>query len=320
VTNPLLAGLAALAAALVLTPLAILVARRAGAVDRPGPLKPQVAPVPHLGGTAVFVAVLPWLVAEDAVLLAPLGAALLLGLVDDLRGLRPGLRLAVQVAVGAALAAILRTRVPGPVAGVLIVLVTITLVNGVNLIDGLDALAPGVVAVACVGSSVLLGGAPRALAAAGAGALAGFLAYNRPPARVYLGDGGAYFLGGLLTVFLASAWKPSTPWSTSTAALLLVAVPAAEVAFATARRLRAGRSVTGGDRRHPYDLVVARGWPASRASLAYVAASAVLAGAAIFVARLHSLGGAIGAAALGAIVLVVLAQACGALSPGEAAR
>ncbi|MDE3086938.1 MAG: undecaprenyl/decaprenyl-phosphate alpha-N-acetylglucosaminyl 1-phosphate transferase [Acidobacteriota bacterium] len=313
----MLAGLVSLAAALLLTPLAIVVGRRVGAEDRPGPLKPHVVPVPYLGGAAVFVAVLPWLIADDAVLLAPLGAALVLGLVDDRRGLRPALRLAVQVAIGAALAVVLGTRVPGPGGGVLVVVVTVLLVNGVNLVDGLDGLAPGVAAVACLGSSVLLGGAPRALAAAGAGSLVGFLAYNRPPARVYLGDGGAYFLGALLTVLLASAWAPSARWSTSAAALLLVAVPAAEVAFAVARRLGAGRSVTGGDRRHPYDLVVARGWPVWRASAAYVATSAVLAAVAIAVARLDSVGGAVAAAVLAAGGLVGLALACGALSPGE---
>lgn len=318
-TDPVLAGLVPLVATLLLTPLAIVAARRTGAEDRPGPLKPQAAPVPYLGGAAVFVAVLPWVAADDAVLVAPLGAALVLGLVDDLRGLRPGLRLAVQVAIGAALAATLGTRVPEPGGGVLVVVVAVLLVNGVNLIDGLDGLAPGVVAVACLGSSVLLGGAPRALAAAGAGSLVAFLAYNRPPARVYLGDGGAYFLGALLTVLLASAWVPSERWSTSAGALLLVAIPAAEVAFAMVRRLRAGRSVTGGDRRHPYDLVVARGWPAWRASAAYVVTAAVLAGAAIVVAQLDSLGGAVGAAALTAVGLLALALACGALAPGERA-
>ncbi len=64
-----------------------------------------------------------------------------------------------------------------------------------NLIDGLDMLASGVVTAAAVGFAAVLHGPGRQLAVALGASLIGFLTFNRPPARVYLGDGGAYLLG-----------------------------------------------------------------------------------------------------------------------------
>ena len=85
------------------------------------------------------------------------------------------------------------------------------MINGVNLIDGLDMLAGGVAAVAAGGFAVILHGSGRQLAIALAASLLGFLVYNRPPARVYLGDGGAYLLGTGLTVLVAESWAPGRP-------------------------------------------------------------------------------------------------------------
>ena len=74
--------------------------------------------------------------------------------------------------------------------------------------------------------------------------------YNRPPARIYLGDGGSYLLGTVLAVLLAAAWGPGVPVTSGTAALALVALPAAEVAFAVVRR-SARSTVTDGRRPRP---------------------------------------------------------------------
>lgn len=316
-SDPYLAGLVAIAAALVLTPVAMAVARRTGAVDRPGPLKPQAAPVAYLGGAAVFVAASPWVVADRPALLGPLVGALALGVADDYVGLLPWHRLLGEVAVGAGVAAVVPTRLGEPLGGVLVTATAVLLMNGVNLIDGLDGLASGVLAASFVASAVLLHGSARALAAAAAGALVGFLVYNRPPARVYLGDGGAYVLGTAATVMLASAWAHGERWSTSIAALALVAVPTAEVAFAVVRRLRAGHSVVAGDRRHPYDLLVSHGWHRGSSTLVYVGTEVVLAAVVLLVAGLHSMAGALAVVVVAAAALTGMAGACGALGPGS---
>ncbi len=229
-------GAAATATALVATPVAMAVARHTGVVDHPAPLKPQRVPVPYLGGAAVFLAVVIGGAAGRPLLLLPLGLVLLLGVADDAVHLPPWTRLAGQAAVGAVVAAAVPTHLPGALGPVLVIAVTVLLINGVNMIDGLDTLAGGLVAVAAGAFAWLLRADARDLALALACGLVGFLFYNRPPARIYLGDGGSYLLGTALAILLASAWAPGVRAATGTAGLVLVAVPAAEVLFAVVRR------------------------------------------------------------------------------------
>ena len=305
----------ALAVTLVTTPLAMVAARRLGIVDRPGTLKPQSAPVPYLGGVAVFAGVVVGVAVGRPTVLVPLGMALALGVADDGLDLPAPVRLAGQLAVGAAVVGTCPVHLPGGVGAVALIVVTVLVINGVNLIDGLDMLASGVVAVAGVAFGIVLHDAGRQLSVALAAALVGFLAYNRPPARVYLGDGGSYLLGTARTVLLADAWSPGVRVATGVAALALVAVPVAEVAFAVVRRARSGRSVLAGDRGHPYDRLVARGWPALSASLAYVTVEAVLAVGVVIAVHLRSTAAAVILDVAAAAVLVALALASGALTP-----
>ena len=121
-----------------------------------------------------------------------------------------------------------------------------------------------------VGFAVVLHGAGRDLALALAAALVGFLVYNRPPARVYLGDGGSYLLGTALAVLLADAVGTRHGHRRGHGGPGPGGVPAGEVAFAVVRRRRGHRSLLAGDRGHPYDRLVARGWPVLRPALAYI--------------------------------------------------
>ena len=308
---------AAFVVTVALTPVAIVVATRTGVVDRPGRWKDQARPVPYLGGVAVLAGVLVAVAVERPSLAVPLVAATALGVADDRFDLPPLARLVGQVAIGVAVVVTCPVHLPGGVAAVALVAVTVLLVNGVNLIDGLDLLAGGTVAVAGVGFAVLLAGSGRQLAAALAAALAGFLVYNRPPARIYLGDGGSYLLGTALTVLLARAWGPHATTTSGVAALALVAVPAAEVAFALVRRVRGHRSVLAGDRGHPYDRLVQRGWARPRASAAYIATQAVLTVATLVVHRRSSPALAVVVDLAAAAALVVAAAAVGALSPDQ---
>jgi UDP-GlcNAc:undecaprenyl-phosphate GlcNAc-1-phosphate transferase len=312
-------GAAALAAAVVLTPLAMVVATRTGVVDRPGPLKPQSAPVPYLGGVAVFLAALVGAVPGHRSVIAPLAGAVVLGVLDDRLDLPAPVRLVGQAAIGVAVAVVVPTKVGGIGGAVLVTVVAVVLMNGANFLDGLDALAAGVVAVSCVAFALVLRGGGRDLAVAVAAALVGFLLYNRPPARVYLGDAGAYLLGAAMALLLAGAWAPGTRSPVSVASLVIVAVPVAEVAFAVVRRFRARQAITSGDRRHPYDLVVERGWPRLGAALAYIGAEAAFAGAAVGVSKTHTLAGPVSVVVVCSALVIAVAAACGALSPGPRA-
>lgn len=300
---------------LLVTPVVIVAARRSGIVDRPGALKPQQTPVPYLGGVAVLAGAALGAAVGRPEVLVPLGGATALGVADDRFDLPPLVRLVGQLAVGVAVVVTCPVRLPGPAAALGLVAVTVLVINGVNLIDGLDMLAAGVVTLAALGFALVVGGWGRQLGVALAAALVGFLCYNRPPARVYLGDGGSYLLGAALAVLLGAAWAPGVPPQRSTAVLALVAVPAAEVAFALVRRLRGRRSVLAGDRGHPYDRLVDRGWPRPAASLAYIGTQAVIAGAAVAAALWGTTTIAVVVDLAVAALLVTLAALTGSLTP-----
>ena len=314
------AGVALLAAAttLVATPVAMVVARRTGIVDRPGPLKPQTSPVPYLGGAAVMAGIAVGTFGQRVSVLVPLLLALVLGIADDKKGIPPIFRLVAEFVIGGVVLAVCPLHVPGAVA-VLIIPVTVLLINGVNLLDGMDMLAAGVVGVAAVGFAVLLLGPDRHLAVALAASLAGFLVFNRPPARIYLGDGGAYLLGTALAVLVAGAWAPKVSTTSGVAAAGLIVVPVAEVAFAMIRRIRGRRSLVDGDRRHPYDLLAARGWSTWATTGTYVGLQLAITLAVVVTGRRSSLQTAVIVDGLAALLLVLLAGASGALSPEQEA-
>lgn len=315
-------GIAAIAlgVTLAVTPVMIVVARRIGIVDRPGPLKPQAVAVPYLGGVAVFLGLTVGPAAGRPSALIPLASALCLGVLDDRFELPAWSRLVGQIAIGAAVVLTCPVHLPGPVAALTIVPVTVLVINGVNLIDGLDMLAAGVTTAGAVGFALVLHGPGQQIAVATAAALVGFLAYNRPPARIYLGDGGSYLLGGGLTVLLAESWGPGVPVHIGIAALALVAVPVAEVAFSVVRRLRGHRSLLAGDRGHPYDRLVARGWTRPAASAAYIGTQVLIAAAVVAVVHLGSVPGAVVVCSAGAVLLLTLAMITGALTPDGRAR
>jgi UDP-GlcNAc:undecaprenyl-phosphate GlcNAc-1-phosphate transferase len=220
--------------------------------------------------------------------IVPLVLAVILGVVDDAKGLSPLVRLAGEIAIGGAVAAIVPTHLPPYLGPLLVVLATVLLVNGMNFLDGLDGLAAGVAATTSVGFAVLLVGSGRYLAIGLACALGAFLMFNRPPARIYLGDSGAYLLGTTLVVLLALSWSHGVRSEVSRASLLLVVIPPVEIAFAVVRRLRSGQSLVLGDRSHPYDRLVRRGLPPLWASLVYVAAAALLTVSAILVSTVRA--------------------------------
>ena len=298
-------------AALLLTPVAMLLGRSVGLVDRPGDaLKIHTREIPVLGGAAVVAAVaaatlapdLGWPVAGVALATA---VALVAGTVDDAAPLPPVVRVAALTAAGLALVLWTGLADLGPAAGVGVVLLALACGNGVNILDGQDGLAAGVAAVAATGLALsleLLQAGPPFLPLALAGALVGFLAWNWPPARVYLGNGGAYAVGVLLALPAADL-VAAAGWRGLLAAGACMAVPAFEVAFTVARRAASRDRLSAGDRLHSYDLVAARvGRGRSTAVFVGVAALAVGIGVVISVVPLWA-GIALASFGAGAAVL-----------------
>ena len=199
----LLVAIGALGTTAVAVPVCIVLARRLGVMDRPGPLKPHATPVPYLGGVAVFAGVVVGGWVGRPLALVPLAAALAVGVSDDRFGLPAPLRLVAQLGVGAVIAVTQPVHLPGWIGVPLVMAASVVLINGFNLLDGLDMLCAGVGAAAAIGFAVVTHGPARLLAASLTGALVAFLWYNRPPARIYLGDGGSYLLG--------RPWPSSSP-------------------------------------------------------------------------------------------------------------
>jgi UDP-GlcNAc:undecaprenyl-phosphate GlcNAc-1-phosphate transferase len=254
---------AAFVVALALTPVARRVSFALGVLDHPGPLKVQREPVAYLGGLAVFAAVGVVVAVKQPLWLVPLALAVALGVADDIRTISPVTRLVMQVTIGV-IAGIVEAT-PGRFGLLGTAAIVVVLVNAVNLIDGMDGLAATVVAISAVGFAVI-GGDGGGPALALCGALVGFFVFNRPPARIYLGDGGSYLLGTVLALLAAHGLSGHNraAWI---ALPLLVAVPLADTAVAILRRRLAGRPILAGDRSHVYDQLVDRGWPIVRVLL-----------------------------------------------------
>jgi UDP-GlcNAc:undecaprenyl-phosphate GlcNAc-1-phosphate transferase len=215
----------------------------------------------------------------------PLALALAAGVLDDVHPQPVTTRIACQVVVAAA--AGWAAPVPIPGGAVLTAVAAMGLLNAVNLLDGLDGLAAGVAFVSAAGFA-LLGGDTVTPALALMGAVGGFLVFNRPPARIYLGDGGAYVVGTALALLAALAVDAEPEVATWAAVPLLVGVPVLDTAVAFARRLRARQPLFVGDRAHVYDQLVDRGRSPMVAVLSLVVLQAALVVLALGVSELDA--------------------------------
>jgi UDP-N-acetylmuramyl pentapeptide phosphotransferase/UDP-N-acetylglucosamine-1-phosphate transferase len=285
----------AIAFALVLTWAARWLGLTTGLVDRPPAAEPggsdqlkiHTTPIPVLGGLGVVAAVLGALLVTGAglpaLVIAGVVMATAIGLVDDARPQPASVRLVALAAAGVPIAIGLpfdRLDQLAPAARVGVVVLLVLLANAVNLIDGQDGLAGGLGAIASVGLAAVIAanGADPTLALVVAGALVGFLAWNLPPARVFLGNGGAYGLGALLTVLAAQA-TIGHGWHGLLAAALCLGVFAFELTFTVVRRLLGSQRLATGDRRHSYDLLGRSRGNRDRSTLALWTLAAVSAGA-----------------------------------------
>ena len=265
---------------LALVPLCRRLAVRCGCVARPAADRWHQRPVPLFGGVAIAGATLLGLLILDGAPRPPIlagGAAALfaLGVLDDLRPLNASTRLVVQF-VAAAAFVFLGYTLPwtGSQTGdaVLTVLWVVGVTNAFNLLDNIDGLCAGVAVIA--GAALLAILAPAAGAPAGiaevrylaclTGAVAGFLAYNRRPASIFMGDAGSLFIGVSFAVLTLAAGAPASgPAAPSVAAaavpVLVLLVPLLDTALVTSTRLLAARSALAGGRDHASHRLVALG-------------------------------------------------------------
>jgi UDP-GlcNAc:undecaprenyl-phosphate GlcNAc-1-phosphate transferase len=287
--------LIAFVVAVLVTPVASAIGARAGVVDRPGELKIHDRPVPVTGGFAVAAAALAAATLFGEMRPAVAGAVLLvlcIGAVDDVRPLPAWVRVAGQVGAGILLVSAGLRIEPFGIAGAMAVIVsTVAACNAVNMVDGQDGLAAGTGALAALALAAVVAtsGLSADLPLATAGASLGFLLWNRPPARVFLGDGGAYAVGVLLVASAASASEQG--WTGLLAAGACLGVFAYELCASIVRRARQGSSPATGDRDHLYDRLASALGSRTRSTFAVWALGLIAGGIGVAVIRV---GGAPG--------------------------
>jgi len=315
--------LPAFAASLIATPIFRAVAYRFKIVDRPDDLlKPHGRPVAYLGGLGIwlgmmiglgsYILTLPNLGTEWSGAMGDLSGLdlvsllnnpvwnllgimlsstviMIVGLLDDLKNLRPKQKIAGQIlAAGVLMAGGIGVRIANvffqglgfhlspllyvPVSVVLCLIFVIGACNATNLLDGLDGLCGGVTGIISLGFLALAvwlatWGTPKTLsidelriglALAMAGAILGFLPYNIPPASIFMGDAGSMLLGFFVASMMALFCREgNTRWLL--AALVIYSLPILDTALALVRRLLSGTSIFAGDRSHLYDQLIDRG-------------------------------------------------------------
>ncbi|MFA6809135.1 MAG: MraY family glycosyltransferase, partial [Eubacteriales bacterium] len=250
--------------AVIVTPITIILAKRWGIMDYPGERRVHTIPVPRMGGTAIYVAfwtaVLLKVEIDSTVLGLLLGSTIIfiVGIVDDIKGLKPLTKLCWQFISASILIwfglTVAKVTLPfiGTVNlgifGVLVAVIWVVgLVNTVNFSDGLDGLAAGICFIA---SAILFWSANRIeqvtasyLMLALAGACLGFLVFNFHPAKVFMGDSGSMFLGYIIgAVSILGLLKTATVIGV-VFPLLVLGMPLTDMIFAIIRRRWKGISI-----------------------------------------------------------------------------
>jgi UDP-GlcNAc:undecaprenyl-phosphate GlcNAc-1-phosphate transferase len=281
-----------------LTPVVRRVSIRVGAVDPPSDRKVHPAPTPTMGGFAIYGGVLAALgisqvlpffedmnraSAEPRAALVTCTLIVALGAIDDKRGASPLAKFTAEVFIGGVLVlmgvqlAYLWIPVAhgsvlllGPEQAVpLTILWVVLLANAVNLVDGLDGLAAGMVAIAAIAFFVYIfrSGTEFGQASTGAlfsaitaGACLGFLPWNLHPAKIFMGDSGSLLLGMLLALATISGLGRNldapaggdmiSVVGTAAVPLLILAIPVLDVVFAIVRRTWRGEGIAHADKQH----------------------------------------------------------------------
>ena len=307
----------ALVVSLAVTPFVRLVAERMGLLDQPDTeRKIHQQPVPRLGGVAIAIAFgaalgFAALATNDLnavgilrpnrapAILAGAGLLVVVGIIDDVRGMRALVKLFWQIAAAVLAFAmglsLERLHLPqGTVdLGILALPVTViwivAVINAINLIDGLDGLATGVVLTA-LGAFALLAASDGVdptlpIIAAAGGAAIGFLAYNLHPASIIMGDTGSMFLGfvvGAVSISLIQdGVAPQPPW----VPIIALAIPLADMVWAIVRRSARGDPFFVADRGHIHHQLLRAGLSQRDAMLILTAVSAGLAVVAVLLGR-----------------------------------
>jgi len=298
---------------LIFTPIAIRLAPKIGAVDIPKDgRRMHDKPMPRFGGLAMFIgvtsAVAIFLVPENPKMVGLIVCGTMIyviGLIDDIKGMPAKVKFVGQTAVAcAAFGFGIRinfitlfftaepdyTFFPGLSAFIFTVVWIVGITNTINLIDGLDGLASGVTAIASlsIAYAAFIASAPAASALsmlALAGGAFGFLPYNFHPAKIFMGDSGALFLGFMLAALSIEGATKSATVVAIIVPVLVLGVPIFDTAFAILRRMINKRPIMEADKGHLHHRIMAAGFGQKRAVLMLYGISGAMGVAAVLLSR-----------------------------------
>jgi UDP-GlcNAc:undecaprenyl-phosphate GlcNAc-1-phosphate transferase len=265
-------------------------------IDRPGGRKQHDGAVPTIGGICIYCTFLlamsldPALLLLNAVFIVAMGLLVCVGAFDDATDVGPLKKLAIETITAVALVAVIA---PPPVLGTgematvdafIVVVMTLCIVNAVNMVDGVDGLAGWLIVVALSWLTIAAMVTNSHDVAGIAGRLAmpvlAFLAFNsrapwRHRAAVFMGDAGTLMLGYAICWFCLEVARNGIPIIASS---LVVAVPVSDTISLFFRRLMSGRSPFSADRNHMHHLLEEAGLRPGGISLVLAATSAVIGG------------------------------------------
>lgn len=283
--------------ALIITPFIQRLSSHLDSFDYPSPRRINREPVPNMGGISIYfgflLSVLFFSELNQPLQGLLLGATLifLVGMLDDLKGLSPHAKLLGQV-VAASIAVVYGIRIDfitnplggliytGALAVPLSIFWIVGITNTINLIDGLDGLASGVGAIASltIFAVALKDGQPTIaiLAIILSGSSFGFLPYNFHPARIFMGDTGAMFLGFVLASISIMGALKTTAAVTLAIPVLALGVPIFDTVFAIVRRHQNGQPIFQGDKGHLHHRLLEMGFSQRKAVLVIYSISLLL--------------------------------------------
>ena len=282
-----LALLTALVVSFLMTPVVKSFAYKVGAIDVPkDERRMHHKPIPRLGGLAIFAGFMASILLFVDIRLNPqmqsilLGAVIIvvLGVVDDIMALPAKLKFVIQIAAalipalnGVSIQALSNPNIFSPNAYWVLnwlsvpitVLWIVGITNAVNLIDGLDGLANGVSAISAATVLVIALICSEAqvavVMAALVGACVGFLPYNLNPAKMFMGDTGATFLGFILSTMSIQGLFKFYAVISFAVPFLILGLPIFDTAFAMIRRMAHGQSPMHADRGHIHHRLIDMG-------------------------------------------------------------
>ncbi|MBR4881647.1 MAG: undecaprenyl/decaprenyl-phosphate alpha-N-acetylglucosaminyl 1-phosphate transferase [Clostridia bacterium] len=286
IVNTLLYGIAAMVCAFLIafttTPAVRVLAHKIGAIDIPNDdRRMHKEPVPRLGGLAIYLGfVLTTVIFSQEItptlITVWIGGSIivLLGMLDDILRLKAIIKLFVQIGVACVAVwqglTIERITVAGQTVefGSFAIPITmlwiVGLTNAINLIDGLDGLSCGVSTISAISLllvSIVLGENPATTVLIGilAGSCLGFLPFNSNPAKIFMGDTGALFLGYTLSIVSITGVLKMHTLVSFIIPLLIFAFPILDTAFAFTRRILHGKSPFAPDRGHLHHRLIDMG-------------------------------------------------------------